>query len=91
MAKQVAYTSKRWLGKSQPIGELIRNLGYRLVGEINEDNYIVQRRGDHRPIFHLLHISWGDKDAVEKYKLFRINVFELGGADKIVEMLEKGV
>ena len=82
MAKEVTYTSKRWTGKQLPVGELIRSLGYRLIGEVDEDNFVIQRRGESRPIFHLFHISWGDKDAVEKYKLFRINVF---GYDNISE------
>ena len=90
MAKQVTYSSKRWLGKQQPVGELIRNLGYRLVGEIDQDNYVIQRRGETRPIFHLFHISWGDKDAVEKYKLFRVNIFGYT-TDRVSELPEEEV
>jgi hypothetical protein len=79
MPEQVTYSSKRWLGKGEPVGELVRRLGYALIGELDSDDFVIKRRGETRPIFYLFHISWGDRDSVEKYKLFRIDIFRQGG------------
>ena len=72
----VKYTSKRWLETPVAVEELIRKLGFRLIGELDPDNYVVKRRGDTSNSFNVLHISWGDNESVEKYKLFKVNVFE---------------
>jgi hypothetical protein len=73
---KVEYVNKRWV-TPQPAVILIRKLGYRLVGQLDNDNFIVQRRGErrHAPTrFHVLHISWDTSFLVEKYKLFRVTI-----------------
>jgi hypothetical protein len=74
-SKQVIYANKRWLKNPISIEKLISRLGYKKIGELNDDDFLVQRRGERRQIFHFLHISWGNRKGVKKYKLFRINVF----------------
>lgn len=81
---KITYSSKRWLEKPYPsIGELIRRLGYASIGQLDSDDFIIRRRGETRPIFYMLHISWGDENAVQKYKLFRIDPF---GIEKFGEV-----
>ncbi len=72
----VKYTSKVWTTKPCTIEELTQRLGFRMVGEITPDDFIVKRRGSTYNTFNMLHISWGDRDRIAKYKLFKVNVFE---------------
>ena len=76
--KDFAYTNKVWLKNPTALKKLLRRLGYRLLGRVGEeDDYLVQRYGEKRAVFHLFHISWGDVDQVEKYKLFRFAPFDV--------------
>jgi len=72
----VKYTSKVWTTEPITIEELIRKLGFTLKAEITPDDFVVKRRGTSDHTFNVLHISWGDRDAVTKYKLFKVDVFE---------------
>ena len=75
----VEYTNKRWLEKPISLPKLLQQLKFRLIGEVKsktkECDYLVQRYGEKRPIFHLFHISVGNFGEIQKYKLLRIDVF----------------
>jgi len=73
---KVEYINKRWINP-KPLDELLAKLRYRVVGKLDEDNYIVRRN---KPVpdclarFYVFHISWGDVANVKKYKLFRVTI-----------------
>lgn len=73
---KVEYVSKRWIAPV-PLAALLRRLHYKVVGALGEDDYIVKRYGQEESLpFYLFHISWGDRNGVAKYKLFRIHYEE---------------
>ena len=71
----VKYTSKSWTAEPVMLKKLVHRLGFRFIGEITPDDFIVKRRGNTDSTFNVLHISMGDRDAIQKYKLFKVDVF----------------
>ena len=80
--KEITYSSKVWLREPKPLPRLLSSLHFRLIGCLDADNFLVQRYSEHRPVFHLLHISWGTAQQVEKYKLFRVDIFAANEQEK---------